>query len=145
MAIKKGKTKIFSKDENAPKTDAPETNKNSDEGTMPPESTEKLDDANPETVDVVENEDPTPSASQDAPVQSSAKEAIVPKADSKPEATGPQVNDINVDMDKATINARVIVATNSVIGKKRYKLEKGKTYKISHNVYNVLKHAGKVL
>ena len=50
-----------------------------------------------------------------------------------------------VERDASMINARIIAPVNSVIGRKRYVMEKGKVYKISRNVYDVLKNANKVL
>jgi len=72
-----------------------------------------------------------------------------PKPKPTPKTAAPKVpgavNPINAEKDSATVSARVIQPVNSVIGRRRYTLEKGKVYKLSHNVYDVLKNAGRVL
>jgi len=102
----------------------------------------KISEATPPVVDQPVAETPPPSPSFSTPTPS-------PIPQPKPQATIPPKpgisNPILADKDKRLVNARVLEHVNAVIGKRRYRLDVGKTYKLSENVYDVLKKAGKVL
>lgn len=57
----------------------------------------------------------------------------------------PESNEEFVDGDKNNTNVRILADVNAVIGKRRYKLDKGTITKLPINVYEVLKNSGKAL